>query len=205
VSQAETLLTGTEAQIPAVKLQARHGRSMPWPRFCGQNAISLAGQRAHEHCPAVAPGIPLGIPANSWNAGPTSPLRERRVTAANADIGVATPAFFPTITINGLAGFQSIDAAKLFDWESRVWVDWPFASIPIFTGGPQSGAACLRLRAGYDATVANYRQTVLSAFQDVEDQLYASTWLQEEYEKETAALKSARRSVDISMTKYKGA
>jgi outer membrane protein, multidrug efflux system len=201
VSQAETLLRGTEAQIPAVQLQratALHALAT----LCGWDAISFA-VNAPTNIALVAPGIPLGIPSELLERRPDISAAERRVAAANAQIGVATAAFFPTITINGLAGFQSIDAAKLFDWESRVWSIGPSLSWPIFTGG-RNRAQLQFARAGYDATVANYRQTVLSAFQDVEDRLFAQRLLTEQYEKETAALKSARRSVEISMTKYKG-
>ena len=117
--------------------------------------------------------------------------------------GIATAAFFPSVTINGMGGFQSIDASTLFNWESRVWSFGPALSWPLFTGG-RNRAQLAYARAGYDATVANYRQTVLSPFQDVEDQLAAQTLLAQEYEKESAALKSSRRTVDISTTKYKG-
>ena len=76
-------------------------------------------------------------------------------------------------------------------------------SLPLFTGG-RNRAQLAAARAAYDAAVANYRQTVLSAFQDVEDQLAAQRLLAQQFEKESAALKSARRTLDISMTKYKG-
>jgi outer membrane protein, multidrug efflux system len=201
VSQAETVLTGTEAQIPAVQLR-RATTLHALATLCGHDAISFS-VTASTNIALVAPGIPLGVPSELLERRPDISAAERRVTAANAEIGVATAAFFPSITINGLAGFQSIDAAKLFDWESRVWSIGPSLSWPIFTGG-RNRAQLEFARAGYDATVANYRQTVLSAFQDVEDQLFAQRLLQEQYEKETAALKSARRSVEISMTKYKG-
>jgi NodT family efflux transporter outer membrane factor (OMF) lipoprotein len=201
VSQAETLLNGTEAQIPAVQLQ-RATTLHALATLCGWDAISFT-VNAPTNIALVAPGVPLGIPSELLERRPDISAAERRVTSANAQIGVATAAFFPSITINGLAGFQSIDAAKLFDWESRVWSIGPSLSWPIFTGG-LNRAQLEFARAGYDATVANYRQTVLSAFQDVEDQLFTTRLLQDEYEKETAALKSARRSVEISMTKYKG-
>jgi NodT family efflux transporter outer membrane factor (OMF) lipoprotein len=201
VSQAETLLTGTEAQIPAVKLQ-RATTLHALATLCGQDAISFAAN-VPTNIALVAPGIPLGIPSELLERRPDISAAERRVAAANASIGVATAAFFPAITINGLAGFQSINASSLFNWESRVWSIGPTLSWPIFTGG-RNRAQLEYARAGHDAAVANYRQTVLGAFQDVEDQLYAQHLLQEQYEKETAALKAARRSVDISMTKYKG-
>ena len=125
------------------------------------------------------------------------------MAAANADVGLAYAAFYPRVMLNGLAGFQSIDASTLFNWESRVWSVGPSLSLPIFTGG-RNRAQLAAARAAYDAAVANYRQTVLSAFQDVEDQLAAQRLLAQQSEKESAALKSARRTLDISMTKYKG-
>jgi outer membrane protein, multidrug efflux system len=201
VSQAETILTGAEAQIPAVKLQ-RATTLHALATLCGRDAISFT-VNVPTNIALVAPGIPLGIPSQLLEHRPDISAAERRVAAANANIGVATAAFFPALTINGLAGFQSIDASTLFNWESRVWSIGPSLSWPIFTGG-RNRAQLQYARASYDATVANYRQTVLSAFQDVEDQLITQRLLQEQYEKESAALKSARRSVDISMTKYKG-
>ncbi len=125
------------------------------------------------------------------------------MAAANADVGLAYAAFYPRVTLNGLAGFDSVDANTLFNWESRVWSFGPSVSLPLFTGG-RNRAQLAASRAAYDATVANYRQTVLSAFQDVEDQLAAQRLLAQQYEKESAALKSSRRTLDISMTKYKG-
>ncbi len=122
--------------------------------------------------PLVAPGIPLGVPSELLERRPDIAAAERRVAAANADIGVAYGAFFPRVMINGMGGFQSIDASTLFNWESRVWSIGPSLSWPLFTGG-RNRAQLEYARASYDATVANYRQTVLSAFQDVEDQLAA--------------------------------
>jgi outer membrane protein, multidrug efflux system len=201
VSQAETLLRGTEAQIPAAQLQ-RATVLHALATLCGRDAITF-NVSVPTSMVLVAPGIPLGIPSELLERRPDVSSAERQVAAANAQIGVAGAAFFPSITINGLAGLQSIDAAKLFDWESRVWSVGPSLSWPIFSGG-RLRAQLAYAQAGYDATVANYRQTVLSAFQDVEDQLLRTRLLQEQYEKETAALKSARRSVEISITKYKG-
>ena len=105
--------------------------------------------------------------------------------------------------LNGAGGFLSVDANTLFNWESRVWSFGPSVSLPLFTGG-RNRAQLAAARAAYDAAVANYRQTVLSAFQDVEDQLAAQRLLAQQSEKESTALKSSRRTLDISMTKYKG-
>ena len=125
------------------------------------------------------------------------------MAAANADIGVAQAAFYPRVLLSGLAGYQSIDASTLFNWPSRVWAIGPSIQWPLFTGG-RTRAQLAAARAGYDATVANYRQTVLSAFQDVEDQLAAQRQLAMQFDAESAALKSALRTLEISITKYRG-
>ena len=201
VSQAETQLASAEAQIPAVQLlraQALHALAT----LCGQPAMSFT-VNVPTNVPLAAPGIPLGIPSELLERRPDIAAAERRVAAANAGIGVATAAFYPVVMINGAAGYQSIDTSTLFDWPSRVWSIGPSLTLPLFTGG-RNRAQLAAARANYDATVANYRQTVLSAFQDVEDQLAAMRLLAQQLEKESAALKSARRTLDISMTKYKG-
>ena len=208
VSLAETQLATTEAQVPAVQLQ-RANTLHALAVLCGQPASAFelnatrgalsAAQRTFD----AGPGIPIAVPSELLERRPDIAAVERLMAAANADVGLAYAAFYPRVTLNGLAGFQSIDASTLFNWESRVWSVGPSVSLPIFTGG-RNRARLAAARAAYDAAVANYRQTVLSAFQDVEDQLAAQHLLAQQSEKEGVALKSARRTVDISMTKYKG-
>jgi multidrug efflux system outer membrane protein len=208
VSLAETQLASTEAQIPAVELQ-RAKVLHALATLCGQPAIAFQIEAARDALAAAQrafvanPGLPLEVPSELLEHRPDIAAAERRVAAANADVGVACAAFYPRVMINGLAGFQSVDAATLFNWESRVWSVGPSLSLPIFTGG-RNRAQLAATRANYDAIVANYRQTVLSAFQEVEDQLAAQRLLAEQFEKENAALKAARRALDISLTKYKG-
>jgi NodT family efflux transporter outer membrane factor (OMF) lipoprotein len=201
VSEAETQLANAEAQIPAVEL--RRARALhALATLCGQPAMAFT-INVPTNVPLAAPGIPLGIPSELLQRRPDIAAGERRVAAANADIGVATAAFYPTVMLNGLAGYQSIDTSTLFNWPSRVWSIGPSLTLPLFTGG-RNRAQLAAVRASYDATVANYRQTVLSAFQDVEDQLAAMRLLAQQLEKENAALKSARRTLEISLTRYKG-
>ena len=119
-----------------------------------------------------APAFPWSIPSELLERRPDIAAAERLMAAANADVGLAYAAFYPRVMLNGLAGFQSIDASTLFNWESRVWSVGPSVSLPLFTGG-RNRAQLAAARAAYDAAVANYRQTVLSAFQEVEDQLAA--------------------------------
>ncbi|MGD0261236.1 MAG: efflux transporter outer membrane subunit [Verrucomicrobiota bacterium] len=208
VSQAETQLASAEAQIPAVQLQRAtflHALAV----LCGQPAPTFevsptkgalaAAKRAFD----AGPGIPVAVPSELLERRPDIAAAERLMAAANADVGLAHAAFYPRVMLNGLAGFQSIDASTLFNWQSRVWSVGPSLSLPLFTGG-RNRAQLAAARAAYDAAVANYRQTVLSAFQDVEDQLAAQRLLAQQSEKESVALNSARRTLDISMTKYKG-
>ena len=98
---------------------------------------------------------------------------------------------------------QALEAGKVFNWSSRMWSVGTSLQQPLFTGGRTAANVALA-RAGYDATVANYRQAVLSAFQDVEDQLASQRLLAQQLAAETAALKSARRTLEISTTRYQG-
>ncbi len=200
VSQAETQLRAAEAEIPAIDLQRaslRHALAT----LCGQPATTF--ELAETTNTIHAPSIPVSLPSELLERRPDVAAAERRMAAANADVGVANAAFYPSVTLNGLAGFQSISASTLFNWESRLWSVGPTLSLPLFTGG-RNRAQLASARAAYEATVANYRQTVLSAFQDVEDQLAAQRLLSRQSEAENAALKSARRTLDISLNRYKG-
>jgi outer membrane protein, multidrug efflux system len=208
VSLAETQLATTEAQVPAVQLQRANilhalavlcGAPAPVFELSATGGVLAADQKAFD----AGPGIPVAVPSELLEHRPDIASAERLMAAANADVGLAHAAFYPRLMLNGLAGFQSIDATTLFNWESRVWSVGPSLSLPIFTGG-RNRAQLAASRATYDAAVASYRQTVLSAFQDVEDQLAAQRLLAQQSEKESVALHSARRTVDISMTKYKG-
>jgi multidrug efflux system outer membrane protein len=124
------------------------------------------------------------------------------MAAANAAIGVAKAAFFPVVRFNGLAGFQSIDAGTLFDWPSRLWAVGPSVSLPLFEGGRRS-AEMRRAKAAYQETVARYRDTVLRAFAEVEDNLAAQRLLADQYEQELAALASARKQLEIAQNRYR--
>jgi multidrug efflux system outer membrane protein len=124
------------------------------------------------------------------------------MAAANANIGVAKTAFFPTIKLNGLAGLQSVSSGTLFDWPSRLWAVGPSLSLPLFDGGRIS--ASLRAAwAGYEETVARYRSTVLTAFREVEDNLAAQRLLAEGWELETSAWVSAKRQLEIAESRYR--
>jgi multidrug efflux system outer membrane protein len=208
VSLAETQLATTEAQVPSVQLQRANllhalavlcGRPAPVFALSATRGALGADQKTFD----AGAGIPVAVPSELLERRPDIASAERLMAAANANVGLAHAAFYPKLMLNGLAGLASIDSSTLFNWESRVWSVGPSLSLPIFTGG-RNRAQLAASRAAYDAAVATYRQTVLSAFQDVEDQLAAQRLLALQSEKENVALRSARRTVEISMTKYKG-
>lgn len=197
VSQAETQLKTAEAQLPAVTLQQtklRHALAT----LCGQPASGFAVQPPGK---LRLPSVPPSLPSELLERRPDVSAAERRMAAANADAGAAEAAFYPVLRLSGLAGLQSIDAATLFDWPSRMWAVGPALELPVFTGG-LNRARLASSQAAYDATVAQYRQTVLKAFQEVEDQLAAQSLLAVQLEAETAALTAARRTLELANNRY---
>jgi multidrug efflux system outer membrane protein len=199
VAQAETILKTTQAQIPSVELQ----------REQFEHALALlTGQTASTfHIPGrtlslAPPFIPSGLPSELLERRPDVSAAERRMAAANASIGVAKAAFFPTVQLNGLAGVESVNAGTVFNWSSRMWALGPSLTLPIFEGG--------RLRAGlrfanatYEEMVASYRQSVLTAFSEVEDSLSAQSRLASQYEAESDALLAARKQLEIANYRYR--
>jgi NodT family efflux transporter outer membrane factor (OMF) lipoprotein len=200
VSQAETQLRTTEAQIPALRLLRTQMRNAI-AALCGQAATGFeVPERPVQGLPVMqVPGV---VPSEWLERRPDIAAAERRVAAANADVGVAQTAFYPSLTFNGQAGLQSVNADTWFNWPSRLWSLGPTVNLPLFTGG-FNRAQLAAARAGYDQTVANYRQTALSAFQDVEDQLAAQHLLTEQLAGEHAAMTSARQTLDIANNRYK--
>jgi len=199
VAQAETVLRTTQAQLPAIALQRaqfEHALAV----LTGRTAIDFKiAERALTDSPPI---IPPGLPSELLERRPDISAAERRMAAANASIGVAKAAFFPTIRFNGLAGFESLDAGTLFNWPSRFWAVGPSLTLPLFQGGQLR--ANLRLAgAGYEETVANYRQIVLIAFAEVEDNLAAQTLLAAQYQEQSAALQAARKQLEIASNRYR--
>ena len=199
VSQAQTQLRVTEAQLPAVRLrrkQVLHAIAT----LCGQPApgfvlSAIPGLRN------PVPAVPVSLPSELLERRPDIAAAEQRMAAANSQIGVAQAAFYPRIQINGLAGFESVDANTWFDWPSRLWAVGPALELPLFTGGRNRAQLALA-RATYTETIANYRQIVLSAFQEVEDQIASQELLRTQLEAEEAALTSAQQTVEIANNRY---
>jgi multidrug efflux system outer membrane protein len=185
--------------LPAIELQrARILHALA--TLCGQSAIKF--QLATGPLTNAIPQVPPGVPSELLERRPDIAAAERRMAAANAQVGVAVSAFYPQVFISGLAGFQSIGADTLFDWPSRVWSIGPSVSLPIFTGG-RNRSQLAQARASFDEIVANYRQTVLNAFQEVEDQLAAQQLLATQLQAQSAALAAARHTLEIANNRYK--
>lgn len=199
VAQAETVLKTAEAQLPSITLaRARFEHALA--ALTGQPAsVFHLDERPLDQAPVA---IPAELPSALLERRPDIAAAERRMAAANANIGVSKAAYYPTIRFNGLAGFQSLDAGTLFDWPSRFWAVGPSLSLPLFEGGKRR-AGVRQAEASYEETVARYRDSVLTAFAEVEDQLAAQRLLADGYEQEASALQSARRQLEISNNRYR--
>ncbi|MFA6562733.1 MAG: efflux transporter outer membrane subunit [Verrucomicrobiia bacterium] len=200
VSEAETQLRTAEGQLPALQLQ-RVKLAHALATLCGQPAMTFTTPVNPAQL-TPPPAIPPTMPSELLERRPDIAAVEREMAAANADIGVAKSAFFPRLVFNGLAGLQSINAGTVFNWPSRIWAVGPTLEIPIFTGG-RNTAQLTAARAAYDEIVARYRDTVLTAFQEIEDQLAAQRLLAQRLDAETAALTSARRTQEIANNRYR--
>jgi multidrug efflux system outer membrane protein len=199
VAQAATQLHNAEAQLPVIELN-RSKLLHALATLCGRSPMAFA-VAPNAAASAVVPDLPASLPAELLEHRPDIAAAERRMAAANADVGVARTAFFPAVRINGLAGFQSVDFGTWFDWPSRLWAVGPSIQLPLFTGG-FNRAQLAAARAAYQETVAGYRQTVLTAFAEVEDALAAQRLLAEEWSAENDALIAARRALEIANNRY---
>ncbi len=148
------------------------------------------------------PAIPVGIPSELLERRPDIAAAERRMAAANAQIGVAEAAYYPTVTLSASGGFESSSLSKWLRWPSRFWSVGPGISETVFDGGLRQ-AQTAQARAAYDGTVASYRQTVLTGFQEVEDNLAALRILEEESKVQDEAVKAARQSLAVALNQYK--
>jgi NodT family efflux transporter outer membrane factor (OMF) lipoprotein len=198
VAQAETQLEATQAENAALGVQ----------RAQFEHAIAmLTGQPAStfsipiEPLSSSPPAIPFGIPSQLLERRPDIAAAERLVAQANAQIGIARAAYFPTVTLSAAAGFESSSFLNWFSWPSRFFSMGPAAAEALFDAGLRR-ATMEQFRAQYDETVANYRQTVLTAFQQVEDNLASLRILSVEIQYQDTAVKSAEKSLAIAKDRY---
>jgi NodT family efflux transporter outer membrane factor (OMF) lipoprotein len=148
------------------------------------------------------PTVPVALPSALLERRPDIAALERQVAAANALIGVARAAYYPNLTLSASAGFQTSDFTQWFNWPSRFWSLGPTLSQTLLDNGVRR-AANEQAQAQYDAAVANYRQTVLTSFQAVEDQLSALRILSQEATEQRAAVTSSTRYLDLANTRFR--
>ena len=199
VAQAEAQLHTVEAQLMELGVQ----------RAALEHAIAILIGKAPADLsiPPVAltnapPAVPLGVPSELLQRRPDIASAERQVAAANEQIGIAMAAFYPNLNLTGSAGFASSTLAQWLTWPSRFWSVGPQLAATLFDAGRRRGIVAEQ-RAVYDATVAAYRQTVLTAMQQVEDDLAALRILSGEADKVEETVQSANRALTISAAQYR--
>jgi NodT family efflux transporter outer membrane factor (OMF) lipoprotein len=199
VAQAETQLYTTQAQLTDVQVQrsqAEHAMAI----LIGKPPADLS--IPHTPIQSAPPPIPVGLPSALLERRPDIAEAERQAAAANQQIGIAKAAFYPALTFAASAGVQSTSFINWITWPSRFWTIGPQLAQILFDAGKRN-AQLDQAQAGYDATAAAYRQTVLTAFQQVEDNLAALRVLANEAAVLAQAVKSAQRSVTVSAAQYK--
>jgi len=152
---------------------------------------------------ATLPNIPVALPSQLLERRPDIAAQERRMAAANEQIGITKAANYPTLSLSATVGFMGTSAVNWFTWPSRFWAIGPELSQTIFDAGRRKARVGIA-QADYDATVANYRQTVLTSFGQVEDNLAALRVLEKEADQQHAATHSAEQTLDLFQTRYQG-
>jgi NodT family efflux transporter outer membrane factor (OMF) lipoprotein len=200
VAQAQTQLETTRAQaidLGVQRTQLEHAIAVLTGKAPSELTITQAPVAVQP------PEVPVALPSELLERRPDIAANERRMAAANAQIGVQVAAYYPTISLTASGGFESGKLANLFNWPSRFWSLGASAVETLFNGGARH-AATEQARANYDAAVAAYRQSVLTAFQDVEDNLSALRVLDAEATQQQIAVTTAERSLALSNYRYQG-
>jgi NodT family efflux transporter outer membrane factor (OMF) lipoprotein len=200
VAQAQTILETTRAQSVDVEVQ----------RAAFEHAIAVligkpAAQFSLPQTPLTAPPplVPAGLPSDLLERRPDVSAAERRVQEQNAQIGVAKAAYYPLVTLGASGGFESAVAGTLLQGPSAMWMLGGQAAEYLFDAGRRRGVSD-QAKSAWNQSVDNYRQTVLTAFQEVEDNLAALRILQNEADTQAGAVAAAQHSLSLSITRYKG-
>jgi len=149
------------------------------------------------------PRIPVGLPSELLERRPDIAAAERRAAEANQEIGIAHAAYFPTVTLDGSAGMEGTSPLNWMVWPSRFWAVGPQMLGTLFDGGRRRAGSDAAI-AGYDGAIATYRQTTLTAFQEVENNLAALRILDIEAQQQQQAIASAQESLELSTNRYTG-
>ena len=200
VEQARTILETTQAQLVDVGVASA--------QYEHATAVLLGEAPADFTLPPLPlttppPPIPVGIPSELLERRPDIAAAERRVASANAQVGLAKTAYYPLVNIFGTGGFESGDITTLLQGPSGMWSVGASAMMTLFDGGRRR-AFNDEAKASYDTTIASYRETVLTGFQQVEDNLAALRILEQEAGVQASAVHDAQRSLDLSNNRYQG-
>jgi NodT family efflux transporter outer membrane factor (OMF) lipoprotein len=198
LAAAQAALEAAQAQLAAVDQQRgtyEHAIAVLTGRLPSELSIPAAPLAA------AAPEIPVAVPSELLERNPSIAAAERQMQQENALIGVAIGAYFPTVSLSGIGGYAGNPLSSLVQMGNRIWSVGGTASDTLFQGGAQV-AAVAGARATYDQYVANYRQTVLTAFQQVEDNLLALRVLGREAEFEQQAVTHAQTAADVALNQF---
>jgi NodT family efflux transporter outer membrane factor (OMF) lipoprotein len=200
VTLAQTQLAGARAQSTETRItraQFEHAIAT----LTGQPPAAL--DIGESRIAGPPPPIPVAVPSQLLERRPDIAANERLVAAANANVGIAETAYYPTLTLSASAGLVSTNLANLFTYASRSWSAGPAVSQTLFDFG-RRGAQLEGTRAAYDSTAAAYRQTVLNAFQEVEDDLSSLRYLAEEAVQQQEAVVAAQQALALEIDRYRG-
>jgi NodT family efflux transporter outer membrane factor (OMF) lipoprotein len=199
VSQAQTQLNAAGSQA-AQTLAARALMEHAIAALIGVSASTFSIEP--KIVALTLPQVPSGVPTTLLQRRPDIAAAQRRMIAANANIGVARAAYFPSLTLGAQGGFQSTGFSNWLSAPSSFWAIGPNALLSVFDGGLRR-AQVAQARAEFDASAANYRGTVVTAFQQVEDSLSTLNYYHDAAVEEKAAVDAAQRTLDLSMALYK--
>jgi multidrug efflux system outer membrane protein len=200
VQQATATLAAAQAQLAALdngRTKLEHALAV----LLGEPPESLTIPYRPLDSSYSPPNIPPGVPSDVLERRPDVAAAERRVAAQNAAIGVAIAAYFPVVNLTGQTGFDSGDLSMLLNWQSRIWSYGPTIQFPIFEGG-QITANVKQQRAAYEENVADYRQQVLVAFQDVDDSLSSLRYLAQQQEAQDRAYAAYNKALQLTNDRY---
>jgi NodT family efflux transporter outer membrane factor (OMF) lipoprotein len=200
VSQARTQLDTTrvaDTDIGVQRAQYEHAIAILVGKPPAE--FSLAAEPLNMQVPV----IPVGLPSQLLERRPDIAAVERRMAEANEQIGIARAAYFPTLSLSASAGFEGSSLMNWLTWPSRLWAVGPTMSQTLFDGGRRRSTSDATL-AAYDAAVAGYRETILTAFQQVEDNLAAMRILERESQQQQQAVADAQQSLELFTNRYRG-
>lgn len=201
VAQAQTQLLTAQAQLidlDATRNQLEHAIAI----LIGQAPASFSLAPAPAPMRAVLPQIPTGVPSDLLERRPDIASAERLAAAANANIGVAKAALFPTLTLSATGGYSNAAFGTLFDTPGRVWSLGAALAGTLFDGGLRA-ARTAQAVAAYDASAAQYKQTVLGGFQEVEDNLSTLRVLDQESAVQAQAVEAAKTAEQLALSQYR--